>query len=561
MRRALAALFGLLLVCLARPVHAEDWAPCRSEGYLSHFDERMTPQACDVVTTVTIPYRSHAITLRAIHRRASPMSGDPGFLALMRNTAAAIGAAMNQMGPGLRLGDVTVFYNNALSASTREGRETFLRGGVRAETTDLLGPVDSRHPGAARECPINFYKATGRSSDQEILFTLAHEVFHCIQYSTWPALIGASGKDWQIEGSAEYFAYLAQPAGSGNEGFIRNFDNQIVGSPLSAMNYPAVVYFLWLGQANGPQSIPPFLRDSRTLEDLVTPDQWFKFAQDYEDNKIQYPDGRGIASSPVAGRSRTISGADNFVKPSLPFTINTYTYAFARGKIFDLTYSEMPKDGREAWRKLDGADWADPPANVTTCDGEKRYRVLWTTTSSSTAGRTRIAARPATQADCTCPAGSWQETEQSTRHIFEQSAFTAGQAKHYIGGTRTLQLNADHTGSFTYNSVEVRVGNPGDEVWLHQVVTGGTHFTWNLVGGLLLTVYTPGVNLVTLHNEMHTPGRVINETRQAGAQSIGHYFHCDDAGLHLTQNTHTPLFLPGAANFSVNMDFVRTGGP
>ena len=93
------------------------------------------------------------------------------------------------------------------------------------------------------------------------------------------------------------------------------------------------------------------------------------------------------------------------------------------------------------------------------------------------------------------------------------------------------------------------------------------------VGGRLLTTYTGHDNRITLHNEFHTPGHVNVETRQAGAQSIGHAYNCDGDGLHLTQAGDPAAMLQSPeirpemrdamarafARFSVDMDFVRAG--
>ena len=154
-----------------------------------------------------------------------------------------------------------------------------------------------------------------------------------------------------------------------------------------------------------------------------------------------------------------------------------------------------------------------------------------------------------------CPAGVWQETVDSVRHFTEQSAFPGPSQTHYISGGRLLRLNSDHTGSFTYQDV-VSETRSTPEFWLHQTKTGGTHFTWRVVNGMLLTVLQPGDNLLTLHNEQHTATGVIAETRRAGAQSIGHNFSCDARGLHLTQHNLPPSPIPGVPRISVDMDFV-----
>jgi hypothetical protein len=142
--------------------------------------------------------------------------------------------------------------------------------------------------------------------------------------------------------------------------------------------------------------------------------------------------------------------------------------------------------------------------------------------------------------------------------MMEQSAFGGSQTR-FISGGRLLQLNPDHTGSFTYQSVVTETHSTPD-FWLRQTKTGGTHFTWTVVNGMLLTRLAPGDNLLNLHNEQHSASGVLVENRRAGAQSIGHAFSCDPSGLHLTQHNLPPSPIPGMAPISVDMDFVRVGG-
>lgn len=559
--RWVAAALGLLFAILAMPAQAEEWAPCMTPGYLSaNFDVRLTAQPCDVVATVTIPYCSHRYTLRAIHRRVSPMTDDPEFIARMHETAEAIGAAMNRMGPGLQLGDVTVLYTNMLSAFERDGPDVYLRGDIDAWVRRLVGDIDRAHPTAPRECPITYYKGVGRGTGEHLAFILAHEAFHCIQFNTWHAM---PRDGWLMEGSAEYFAYLARPDSGEDENYLRDFDRGIPSQPLSAMDYPAVVYFLWHGMMEGPEAVQGFVRNARSIQDSISADRWIEFAKDYEDGRIRFPDGRPIGARPFAGYSKTISGPEDFVKPAVPFTINTYTYVFARNKIFDLTFSEMPEDGREAWRNIDGADWAAPPSSIATCEGERRMRILWTTTRSTTAGRTRIAARTASAADCTCPVGQWQETQASTRRFFEQSALAAfggGARKRLRGGTRTLTINADHTGSFSYNGIDV-ISGEGTEFTVETFDTGANRFKWRTVNGMLLTTLEPGSNRMEHRSTSTIQGRQVSHTVITGLQSIGHFFHCDGEGLHLVQHGRVAVPGIGVPAYSVDMDFVRTGSP
>jgi hypothetical protein len=236
---------------------------------------------------------------------------------------------------------------------------------------------------------------------------------------------------------------------------------------------------------------------------------------------------------------------------------------FERNKNYQLAYPNTPPDARMLWRRTDSTTWTTPPASISTCDGDARYRVIFTTTRSNHFGDIEIHAQQVAAGMCTCPAGTWRETTESTRQSVEQSAFPGGSHAQYISGTRVLTLNPDHSGSLTYVDLISETHTPGDPTfWLRQTKTGGTHFTWRVVGGMLLAILRPGNNLLNMHNEQHSRSGVLIENRPGGAQSIGHQFSCDASGLHLRQHAARPS-VPGmpVSNYSVDMDFVRLGAP
>jgi len=548
MLRAAIVAIGLLLWTFPLAARADEYARCVEPGYLAHFDERLSPQTCDEITTAEIHWRGRTALLRAVHPRAMSITDSAVFIARIHETAAAVGAAMDTMGGDLNLDDVTVVFTNYVSPREAGPDEGFDKGGYIAAAATTF----------AHECPVSYYKGMHRSVGEEFTFTLAHEIFHCVQYRTWPSMLE---QEWLIEGSAEYFAFLAFPTYAGDNGFIAGFDAQIPGTALRDLSYSAVVFHLWLGDAYGPPRVREFIGAARALESAVEPDMWIEFAQAYFDQRIHLPNGAALASAPQIGGVRNIHGDDRLdMPPAAPFTLNNAIFAFDRDRIYDLSYQPSAPDVRMRWRKADGGAWEPPLLRVSTCDGEQRYRVIWASTRSADVGDIDVHAEPVGASMCACPAGVWQETAGSLRHMMEQSALPGGASQiRFISGRRMLRLNPDHTGSFTYEDVVTETHSSAD-FWLRQTKNGGTHFTWRVVNGMLLTVLVAGDNLLTLHNEQHTPSGVRVEDRRAGAQSIGHTFSCDDAGLHLTQHNIPPSPIPGMGGISVDMDFTRVGG-
>lgn len=542
-----AALLTLILLLLAPAGAARADIPdrCPNARYIAHFDPRLTPQPCVEITTAEIRWSGHTSILRAIRPASMPITDSDVFVARIHEIAASAGAAMERMGGDLSLDPVvTIMFTNDVSP----------RGEGPDQGFDQEGYIAGASTTFSGECPVTYYKGGTRSTGDDFVFITVHEIFHCIQYRTWPRMVE---QRWLTEGTAEYFAYLARPTYAGDNSYITRFDGSIPGVPLRDLDYSAVVFYLWLGDAHGPERVREFINGASSIEAAIAPDMWIEFGQAYFDQAIHMPNGAAAPSSPQVGGTRTISGDDTLHIPSLtPFTLNNAIFSFARDRFYEMSYDPSPEDVRMRWRKTESGAWEAPLTEISTCDGPQRYRVIWASTRSTTIGDMHVRAQPAGASMCTCPAGVWRETEGSLRHMMEQSATGSG-ATRFISGARVLTLNADHTGTFMYQDV-ITETHSSAEFWTRQTKTGGTHFTWRAVGGMLLATLTSGAdNLLTLHNEIHTPGRVIREDRRAGAQSIGHLFSCDSAGLHLRQRA-----LPaGVASygFNVDMDFARAG--
>jgi len=547
-RAVLAAivLFAGAFLLWPQRAPAEQYGPCRTDGYLQRFDPRVTPQDCQVIATVEINWRGGHATLRAIRPSSMTMSDEPQAVADVRDAARRVGMAMDRMGGGLQLDDITVLFSSYASPPTASGDEVLVKGAYIAA---------AGHP-YANECAVGYFKARGAHDSNDLIFTLAHEIFHCIQYKTWPS---AREEGWLIEGTAEYFGYLAKP--DFGAGFIPQFDAHIQRHALNEMDYPAVVYFLWLGDKQGPRAVAQFIPGyDLDLEAAIPADSWLRFGQDYFDGNIKMPDpSLSLPSSSRITTTRTINATLRIASPAYPpYSLNEEVWAFAANKRFDLTYAPRPADTRITWRKDQGGGWVEPLTMLSTCGNEQRYRVLYVSTNSYGYGDTNIRVEPS-GGTCRCPIGTWEETSESLKHYFEQSAIAGSSTPKYISGGRRLTLNADHTGSFIYGGVVTETGQL-PSAWLRQTKTGGTHFTWKVLDGKLLTVLQPGDNLLDMYNEMRFGTGMRTENRRAGAQSIGHSFFCDATGLHLRQLPRPPSPIPGLqTNFRVDMDFAPAG--
>jgi hypothetical protein len=514
-------IFLAALLAAMAPTEASAFGTCTDPSYMTAFDHRLSPGPCDPVTTVDIRWHGNVAHLRVIKMHSSALTGDPALVARVDEAAARVGSAMEQMG-NVTIGEVTLLLTDFVSPAVPD--DGFDKGDIDAWATDHHG-----------ECPVTLFQTHRGLSGDAFVFIIAHELFHCIQYKTWHHL---PRQDWITEGTAEYFAQLARPGLRLDDNYTTEFDRRIPNTALSALDYPAVVYFAWLGQSRGPTAVTALLQAASSrvnIEELIPADTWMEFAQAYFDRAIQLPGGQPLRSSPQPGATITIHGTDHFAFPAVPYALHNATLVFERGHLFNVSYLNQPADSRTRWRKAAGGAWGPALTTVSTCDGEQRYRVVWITTHSTTAGEMRVAVQPGGATACACPVGAWTETVESLKRLERRlPAFgLGGNNTRYVSGSRSLVLNPDHTGSFTYNALTVRVRSSA-ESWLDQVQTGVVLFEWSTDSGQLLTYVTRGTNLITLHNTSHIMHHVHSEERRVGAQSIGHNFVCNETGLHLT---------------------------
>lgn len=552
LRRALLAItFAIALVLLwPHAAQANQYPLCTHPGYLAYIDERLGPQTCEIAHSAPITWRGGHSTIRAIRlSSAAPLTNIRALSADIDAAAAGMGRAMDRMGGSMTLPPVTVLFTDYASPE-RPRDNTFRQGAYAAAASGILDG----------ECPVGYYKNRAASSSGSLTFILTHEVFHCAQYHNWPTMIVDR---WLLEGTAEYFAYLAQPDFA--DRYIADFDNSIQSTPLGGMAYQAVPFWLWMGDKDGPPAVRDFIpRATSDMPATIDPDTLIEFAEDYFDGKIKMPDGVAMPSTPRIGGTHIVGGDEHIPAATFaPYTLNERIIEFPANKRYLITYSPLPADARMVWRKESGGAWGPPLTEVITCAGAQRYRILYASTKTPRFSDIDIKVQNGGGAGiCTCPIGTWEETPASLKRYFEQpflGIYDTGHSE-FIGGTRVLRLNPDHSGSFTYESVETITRSSDPRVWLRQVKTGGTHFTWRMVGDTLLTVLTPGNNLLTLANEQHGRGGAFSETRRAAPQSIGHRFRCDESGLHLIQLPRAPSPIPTTrSNYRVDMDFARGG--
>ncbi len=489
---------GVLLLCgLAAADPALAFGRCTDAGYLAGFDASLTPRPCRVIHTTQVRWRGGAADMRVIVDYTPTPALDAGhdeFARRVDELAGRVGRAMDTMGR-LQLPPVTVLLSDL------EFR------GYHAGTFDRPD-----------ECKVVFYKTAREVSLETFLFTFSHELFHCIQARSLPETYRASGAarvedgaevDWWMEGSAEYFAHLANPGSGEGQRFINDFDQQSPDDSLLDMAYPAVVFFLGLGHRRGPEGVGSFLRamarspgreaQLAALQAALPMSEWLALGEDYLGGRIRKPDGSGIDSIVDGGATVVFAGAQRHESSTDPYVLARETFKFNRGRRYTLAIEGASGELRS--RFGEGGRWTDPPTRVLACNQDKFYTVMTLATEGEVPRHTFVSREPERVDErAGCLIGDWAPTPEAVRSQAAMVAETgsAALAPHGaamscgpVGEPWVLSFAPGAQGEVRWSGFGHRCSAGDSRGQMVQTATrrGSTQFTWD--------VRAPGAGMAT----------------------------------------------------------------
>lgn len=277
------------------------------------------------------------------------------------------------------------------------------------------------------ECPVTFF-AMNRFDAEDIQYTIAHELFHCVQYGSLTQQQMWSNALWWIEGSADFFAALTveDEAASWDRAptFRRAVENQ---RPLYAMSYEAAIFFYWYYQENGAGALMPFLRSmaanasdsaqQQAIRRILNDDALIRFAEAFDDGLINYPDGSALSfGAPIEGERWDITTTSNHSRALKPFVIMPGWADYSCG----LWSNRTNPDGANVAIKEDGTvNWGHWPTETDCRDrGSIRYRTIAMHSGDRNANYTLRAERRVACESClsgpavidACMVGTWEQT-------------------------------------------------------------------------------------------------------------------------------------------------------
>lgn len=459
---------------------------CETPGYIEIFDARFTPQPCEEIGQVTLRYSGQTSTIRFL-RTASDAHGDDAYwLGLAQQLADRMGPAMTDIG-GLR---IQPFVSVMLSPATF--------------TLNINGSTYTAHavtPGQGPdECQVTFYKATGEITPEQFIYSLSHELFHCISFTTHPGIVYGPDVQWWFEGTADYFASLVAPGVRSHQGWIDQFAQTSLTSRLIDMSYDAQVFFFGIANQSGPRGVGDLFHalgsagngDALAIaQGAISSDKWITFVEAYLNGQVTWPNGDPIAAPTNVRTSVTFPPGDRFTMETDAFRIDRIKANFDQDHHFVLTLPPATDGLTVRIRPPEGIGWTEVPETVDTCDGEQNQMIYATSVVGQAAASYAVETTDLGPGGC-CLVGGWQPDQASLEALSDFGNSMGGPALamaggslncSYSGGGWTLDFYPDGRGAITYKAYgnQCTATMQGNKMKVEQTRDGATEFAWRVV--------------------------------------------------------------------------------
>jgi hypothetical protein len=334
-------------------------------------------------------------------------------------------------------------------------------------------------------CHVGVFPSAGTSGLSALKQTIAHELFHCYQYTNFLAKTVSLPEEvngWWVEGTAEFFGSVVYPAGNDEWRYAPAFDESSTYTPMHQMSYEAYLLFQYLAvqQGQGTEGVLEIIRDMPSagggaeqrdaLAAVAGIDNAFhEFGRAYLDRKLIDPGGGFTPVNPQPGEGYSFAAGSNREElASEGFWLDRYRLTFADRVRFETTTEEDEGEGRLSARPARSpGEWGQVPATLNTACDDGEYMVLVTSTIP-TAGTPRTFTVAASGEDVRedlecdeCVVGTWVLDNTSyLAHLGGLWPFVIGQMPSYgldtegaeahptgVFGEMTIKFNADGTAS------------------------------------------------------------------------------------------------------------------
>jgi hypothetical protein len=477
--------------------------PCLEPFYLAYFDPALPETAeCEEIVSVEIRTRHGPSRLGVIRIRSAAHGDDSAWVPFFGDMARRLGPAIDAMETPRLPRAITILLRTRTEELDFDPGPGVDRGFAHAVTHRVDPELVE-----GGECFVSVFKGDRVIETAELTFALAHEIFHCAQFNTWPDKLRDPASGWWREGSAEYFSHLVLPeGGEGRGGAVAvGFDRLSRNRSIVDMWYENVVLFFWLHNRGGPEAVGNFLAEMSgggraaqlaKLGELLPMENWASFVENWLDGRVTSVGGAAIAPVPAVTGEKVFRRTDQITMRAMPYAIPRWRLTFAEGKEYELALEDIGGAPRTRM-KLEGSGdaWAEPPERVNACDEDKVYLAYSLSVGERTSARLRAETEDESEAGggrC-CLIGEWKPTPETLEGLAQfgmdvgaPAVAAAGFSMScgYEGGDWRLTFRDDGTALLAFDNHTSRCIASGHGGSMSNTGTrnGFSEFAWEVTG-------------------------------------------------------------------------------
>ncbi len=406
---------------------------------------------------------------------------DPGFMQYVEAAVTGLRESQERLSRYSEVPDINLTFTLLPSPSSPSAWAAATIPGVGREVLDEVA------------CPITVFPSSLEEGLDELKFTVAHEVFHCISMLR-KGYTGYEVAAWYQEGMAEYFADVVYPAMNFEHERILYFDANTISSWLMDLSYENVVFFQYLGGRFGPDyvmrlhdALPAWDPASAQASALAGFDDmqaiFHAFARAYFTRSI--PDAGGgtlpafILLAPE--NSFEIGDGRELNLSASAFTLARYGLFFQAATEYEITKETGGDEGKHAWRDDDDSAFSEVPDTFrSNCSERPKYLLILTTAPSGASESTETTldiefkAKEGVKMDC-CLVGTWEQPSGEIRANLETILAGSGMRLESVSGRFVLTVTEERTMTFFPEDYVVTIVDPEGRVMRGQVAGSNTN--------------------------------------------------------------------------------------
>lgn len=556
-RLVFAALF---LAAIGFGLPAQALVDCRTKEFAENIE--VPKFVCKDVQTNVLTGFATDIRLRSVVDARDAGAVDAEAQAYAAVQEALVRMARLDVGQPLKLQDVTIVLVGSDAKSTGDT--------AKGQVLGIAVPFQG-------DCILRLYptriaalaKANGTDGLGMLQYTAAHELFHCVQFATWPDLMAEyANHGWWVEGTAETVAQAVFPNMDEAFRWSYNFADKVRDTPLTRLTYHNVVFFSWVW-AQDPKLVFQIISampvggteaaQQAALASVIAPDELSRFVHDFLDNKVVTPGGADPMFGEIPLQMTTNIGLATFEDSSTkdltaaPFTMFAVDVAFSGGAYeIDIT-DTGPVQSRH--RDPEGTAWT---TGKIAADGDCTTTVTYRLAGMATGpAKVRVAAKKDTKGkDCKacgaqavrdqCLIGTWRIDNTVQRMSIAQYVANGRPVGVQVVGKNFLRLVEDGNSYWAYQNFLIAVQDQSVKSPIAGAVMNGTiDQGWSAADGTLNTCYVRSDATIKLATEGGNVGDAVSLSDYATADQVESYaYECSaDGSLLLEKRLGDDSFL------------------